>query len=90
MTNKLLGIDGKERKSDEPSQLVLTFDHHTMKLNIDGNVQDIDIAMNMLQSALRYFDVQYRIAYGLQAQQKANQATQDLNTALHLLHQRQQ
>jgi hypothetical protein len=65
-------------------QVILTMDRDSNALDIGGNVQNIDILLNILSQATRFLDVQYRVAAGIQAQQKVNQQRQSLDVAMQL------
>jgi hypothetical protein len=60
--------EAKQAQQLEVDQIILTRDRKTGGVQVSGNVQDIDLTMDILNRALRFFDVQYRITVGTQIQ----------------------
>ena len=69
----------------EVDQLVLTRDRMTGAVAITGNVKDIDMTLDMLSRATRYFDVQYRIGASIQAQEQINERKKEFERVQRLL-----
>jgi len=69
----------------EVDQLVLTRDRMTGAVAITGNVADIDMTLDMLSRATRYFDVQYRIGASIQAQEQINERKKEFERVQRLL-----
>lgn len=79
MTMEPTNGTGSEQKP--PYEVIVSMDRETLRVNVGGNVKDIDVIMNMLSTALRYMDVQYRIAAGIKAQEELKR-TRDLLSGL--------
>jgi hypothetical protein len=79
--SEIIGANGQE-KNPENLIVVLTMNPRTFKLEIGGNfLENLDVLMNMLSQALRWADVQYRVAAGIAAQQQLRQQQNDLEVA---------
>lgn len=67
---------------DEGKYVVkVTMDRGTLAVNVDTEIKDIDTIINMLSTAMRYLDVQYRIAAGIKAQEQWKQRQQEMQVA---------
>lgn len=58
-------------------RIILTFTPEPWHLEIGGEVENLDMAMAVCQQALRSFEMQWRIAAGMQAQQEAKKAVEE-------------
>ena len=65
--------------AEKPYEVIVTMDRETLRVTLGGNVHDIDVLMNMLLTALRYLDVQYRITAGIKAQEELKRSQQLLD-----------
>jgi allophanate hydrolase subunit 2 len=66
-------------------QVVLTRDRKTGAFTIGGNVQDIDLSLNMLAQATRHLDVQFRIVAAVEAQRQIKEQQADFERVQRLL-----
>ena len=66
-------------------QLVINRDRKTGHVQITGNVPDIDLVLDMLGRATRYYDVRYRITAALVAQEEAKQQRAEYERVQRLL-----
>ena len=62
--------EGNGHTPEGKFQLVLDYDPATGVMNLGGNVQNLDVILNMLAQATRFVDVQYRINAAVQAQEE--------------------
>jgi hypothetical protein len=76
-----------EQKAQELNcdQIVLLRDRTTGRVTLTGNVQDIELGMDMLGRALRFLDVQYRIQAGIAAQAELKQRQEEFMRVQSLL-----
>ena len=65
--------------------VTLRMDRETLDVKLDSEVKNIDTVINMLATAMRYLDVQYRIAAGIRAQEQYKQHQQDMQVAAAML-----
>ena len=68
--------------------VMLRMDRDTLEVKLDTEVHNIDTIMNMLATALRFLDVQYRVAAGIKAQEAYKQRQQDMQVAQAILSRR--
>ena len=76
--------EAKEAQLDA-DQIVITRDRKTGKVQIDGNVADLDLLLDMLGRATRYYDVRYRINAALIAQEEVKQQQAEYQRVQRLL-----
>jgi hypothetical protein len=79
---QISGLNGEQLG---PYEVRVTMDRDTLKVTIDTEVKDIDTTINMLATALRFLDVQYRIAAGMQAQEQYRQHQKQMSIAAAML-----
>ena len=66
-------------------QIVLTLNRETGELNIGGNVQNLNLSLNMLAQATRHLDVQFRIIAATEAQAQIKQQQEDFQRVQRLM-----
>lgn len=66
-------------------QIVLIRNRKTGEFSIGGNVQDIDLSLNMLAQATRHLDVQFRIIAAVEAQARTKQQQEDFQRVQRLM-----
>jgi allophanate hydrolase subunit 2 len=66
-------------------QVVLIRDRATGAVSIGGNVQDIDLMLNILAQATRHMDVQFRITAAVAAQEQLKQRQADFERVQRLM-----
>lgn len=66
-------------------QLILNRDRTTGRVEIAGNVNDLDLVLNMLAQATRHVDVQFRIVAAVQAQAQLKQQQADFERVQRLM-----
>lgn len=71
------GNGGNGVQGEKVAVLQLSFTPRTFKLDIGGSVENIDIALAMLEQAKRHFEGELRAMKALQLQQRMTQAAQD-------------
>lgn len=72
-TNKPTNGEQKEPEN----VIILKLEQKPWKLHIDGQVESTDLAIAMLEGALREMETEWRIARGIAAQMKLKQAQDD-------------
>lgn len=70
---EITNINGMPIGTSPKVRLVLEYDQHTGKLELGGDLQNVDLALNVLAQASRYFEAVYRFQ---QAQLMAAQAAE--------------
>ena len=63
-----------ERK---PDVLTITFTRDPWQIKIDGDIENLNVGLAMIEEAKRTLETQYRIAEGLKAQQAHSQQIKD-------------
>ena len=66
-------------------QVVLIRDRTTGQVTINGNVQDLDLMLDMLARATRHMDVQFRITAAVEAQARIKQQQEDFQRVQRLM-----
>ena len=83
-------MDQNNGANGEQNDYVVTLrmNRETLDVKLDTEVKNIDTVINMLATAMRYLDVQYRIAAGIRAQEEYKKHQQDMQVAQALLSRR--
>lgn len=84
-----MGLIGANGEQPDNYIVTLLMDRKTLAVKLDTEITDIDTVMNMLATAMRYLDVQYRIAMGIKAQEQYKQQQADMQVAAAMLKARQ-
>jgi hypothetical protein len=56
-----------------------------LRVDLNTEIKDIDTVLNMLATAVRFMDTQYRIASGIKAQEMYKQHQTDMQVAAAML-----
>jgi hypothetical protein len=83
-------MDGNGNSENKPGelnadQLILTRDRVTGAVSIGGNVQDLDLILDMLGRVTRHMDVQFRITAAVQAQEQIKQRQAEMQRVQSIL-----
>ena len=57
-------------EQEPPYIVTISMDRKTLRVTCEGNVEDLDVVMMMLSTALRHFDIEQRVVTGIGAQEK--------------------
>jgi hypothetical protein len=59
-----------ENEANKPQTIILTFVREPWQLTIDGETENLNVAMAMLDEAKRVMETKWRIAAALEAQEE--------------------
>lgn len=72
---EITNLNGAPISSSPKVHIVLEYDQHTGKLQLDGDLGNVDLCLNTLAQASRYLEAVYRFQ---QAQLMAQQAQEQM------------
>lgn len=58
--SNLTNLNGEEVSSEKVSKLVIEYNHITGQMKVGGEMASLDLTLNVLAQATRYFEARYR------------------------------
>jgi len=75
----ILGLNGQELYPGKKATLTLEYDMATGKLAVGGETANVDLALNILAQATRWFEARYQMAQAMQMQAEIQRDQQILS-----------